>query len=150
MTETLHEEDNILFYYEETEFTLEEDVAYRKWLDKISDSLEVTIESVTYIFCSDEYLLNINKTHLNHDYYTDIITFPYKQGKELQSDIFISIDRIRDNAEQQEVSFHNELLRVMSHGILHLSGYGDKTEEEAKTMRLMEDKCIGLWNSTTT
>ncbi|HRD08546.1 MAG TPA: rRNA maturation RNase YbeY, partial [Saprospiraceae bacterium] len=98
---------------------------------------------INYIFCSDDYLLQINQEYLQHDYYTDIITFPYQQGKNIESDIFISLDRVRENAaEFADGDYARELLRVIAHGLLHLSGYGDKTDEEALKMRAAENKAI--------
>lgn len=118
---------------------------YLSWLDKITEHYQVEIEGLNYIFCSDAYLLDINRTYLDHDYYTDIITFPYKQGKTIQSDIYISIDRVKDNAQEEGVAFNTELLRVMAHGLLHLIGYDDKSEEKAIDMRKQEDHCISLF-----
>ncbi len=110
----------------------------------IADSYDSKIESLNYIFCSDEYLLEMNKEHLDHDYYTDIITFPYQQGEVVEGDIFISIDRVKDNAHSMKVTFENELYRVISHGLLHLLGFKDKTEEETAEMRAAEDDAIGI------
>ncbi len=97
---------------------------------------------LTLIFCSDEYLLEINNKHLNHDYYTDIITFDYSQKKNISGDLFISIDRVKENAKEFSVPFLNELSRVVVHGVLHLCGYNDKTEEEKKQMRKLENKYL--------
>lgn len=94
---------------------------------------------ISVIFCSDEYLLEMNKTHLNHDYYTDIITFNYVDGKLISGDLFISVDRVKENAVKFEVSFYEELYRVILHGVLHLVGYNDKTDEEKKVMREKEN-----------
>jgi rRNA maturation RNase YbeY len=94
---------------------------------------------ISVIFCSDEYLLEMNKTHLNHDYYTDIITFNYVDGKLISGDLFISVDRVKENAVKFEVSFNEELYRVILHGVLHLVGYNDKTGEEKKVMREKEN-----------
>ena len=114
-----------------------------KWLNELAASLEVTIVQLNYIFCSDEYLLTINQDYHQHDYYTDIITFPYQQGKKLESDIFISLDRVQENATDfADGDYARELLRVMAHGLLHLTGLGDKTESEAEKMREAENKAI--------
>ena len=94
------------------------------------------------VFCSDDYLLEVNKTHLQHDYYTDIITFDYCEADELSGDLVLSIDRIKDNAKQHNQLFFRELLRVIIHGHLHLVGHKDKTEAEQKTMRIQEDRWI--------
>jgi len=139
------EKSVISYFSEDTDFELADAEKHTDWLMNIAGNHDSEILSLTYIFCSDDYLLNINKSYLNHNYYTDIITFPYKQGAELESDIFISIDRVKDNATQAEVSFTDELHRVMAHGVLHLIGFGDKTVEEAKIMRAKEDESIALF-----
>lgn len=95
--------------------------------------------NISVIFCSDEYLLEMNKTHLNHDYYTDIITFNYVDGNLISGDLFISVDRVKENAVKFDVSFNEELYRVILHGVLHLVGYNDKTDEEKKVMREKEN-----------
>ncbi len=94
---------------------------------------------ITVVFCSDDYLLEINKKYLNHDYFTDIITFDYVENGIISGDLFISIDRIKENAATYETSFLKELFRVVFHGILHLNGYKDKSEEEVKLMRAKEN-----------
>jgi len=99
--------------------------------------------SVSYVFCSDEFLLQINRDFLKHDFYTDIITFPLSDtARKVAAEIYISIDRVRENSSRLKVSFEEELQRVTFHGILHLAGYGDKTKAEKETMRKMEDKWI--------
>jgi probable rRNA maturation factor len=113
-------------------------------LNEISTGYGSEIDTLTYIFCSDDYLLDINKEHLNHDYFTDIITFPYQQGKKIEGDIFISVDRVLENAEVLGVSEKEEMFRVISHGLLHLIGFKDKTEEDEVEMRAAEDKAIKL------
>lgn len=132
----------ITYHKEEIEFQLPDEVQLSDWLEDIASTMDKKITQITYIFCSDEYLLNINKEYLNHDYYTDIITFPYKQGKEIESDIFISIDRIEENATTFESFFERELLRVMAHGLLHLMGFKDKTDEDKIEMTEKEDWAI--------
>ena len=129
----------ITFHKEEVDFNMPDEGALQKWLEDVVVSKKKSIVQLTYIFCSDEYLLNINQTYLNHDYFTDIITFPYKQGNEIESDIFISIDRIEENARTFDSTFERELLRVMAHGVLHLLGYKDKSTEEEAEMREQED-----------
>lgn len=135
------------YYKQEIEFDLPNENELNKWLENIVLSNGKSIAQITYVFCNDEYLLNINREYLNHDYYTDIITFPYKQGDTIESDIFISVDRIKENAITFESSFEKELLRVMSHGILHLIGYKDKTEEEQLEMREKENWAINLFEN---
>ena len=110
----------------------------REWLLATIKQEGKTIESLLYTFCSDDFLLNINKDHLNHNYYTDIITFPYNY-EPIESDIFISIDRVIDNAKAFNVSPQHELARVIIHGVLHMCGYNDHTEEEKNTMREKEN-----------
>lgn len=98
---------------------------------------------ISIIFCSDAYLLAINKKHLNHDYFTDIITFDYDEGDVVSGDLFISVDTVRVNASEFNVTFEHELHRVIIHGVLHLCGYKDKTDPEAKLMRVKENHYLG-------
>ncbi len=139
---------SITFHKEEIEFELPEEEKLVEWLGEIATKENKTISLLTYIFCSDEYILDINKTYLNHDYYTDIITFPYKQGHEIESDIFISVDTVRTNAIEYDTTFNKELLRVIAHGLLHMLGYGDKTDEDQAKMTEMEDMCLELWEKS--
>jgi rRNA maturation RNase YbeY len=118
---------------------VDQEEQYIHWLHNVAGFEGTVIGKINYIFCSDDYLLDINIKYLGHDYYTDIITFPYQQGQYIESDIYISLDRIRENAIDYHVSFENELRRVMVHGLLHLIGYGDKDESQAKTMRSKEE-----------
>lgn len=121
---------------------------YAAWLEKIAAGHHRSVEDIQYIFCDDDYLIEINRQYLNHDDYTDIITFPYsKKGEPIQSEIYISTERVKENAQKFGVSFHMELLRVMAHGLLHLIGYSDKDEDGALEMRKAEDECIGLFSS---
>ena len=102
-----------------------------------------SIENINYIFCSDEYLLNVNQEHLQHDYYTDIITFDLSDVKgQIVADIFISVDRVRENSLDAKTTFDNEMHRVLVHGLLHLIGYNDKTESEQSVMRSKENYYI--------
>jgi len=101
---------------------------------------------VEFIFCSDEKLLDINRKYLNHDFYTDIITFQYEQAPEISGDIYISVDRVKENAEAFKESFDRELKRVMIHGVLHLLGFRDSTKEEKEDMRRREDELIGMFH----
>jgi probable rRNA maturation factor len=103
------------------------------------------VDEVNYIFCSDDYLLQLNQQHLQHDFFTDIITFPFHEDHEdIKADIFISIERVADNADLLNIDFNEELLRVMIHGALHLCSYGDKTKSELAQMRNLEDKYLQL------
>ncbi len=135
----------INFHYE-TNFKLESKENYIDWINRIIDSEGYLEGDINYIFCDDEYLLEINKNYLDHDTYTDIITFDYTNGKVISSDIYISIDRVKENAIDFKVEFDIELLRVMAHGILHLCNYKDKSAEEAALMRNKEEEKIKLFH----
>jgi len=126
------------FFIEEVDFTLQNEKEIASWLTQIAKDENQSISNIEYILCSDDYLLQINKEHLNHDYYTDIITFPLANDP-LEATIFISVDRIKENAENFDQTFRDELHRVIAHGLLHLLGFNDKTEEQAKVMRKMEN-----------
>lgn len=104
----------------------------RAWLNAVAQEEQKKISVLTYIFCSDEELLAINQKHLQHDDYTDIITFDYTEGQKLAGDMFISVERVRENARLFDVTFEQELMRVMVHGVLHLAGYQDKTDVQKK------------------
>ena len=128
----------ISFNYE-TDLKLDNEDHLEGWLSKVI-TMEGCVEGeINYIFCSDDYLLDINRNYLNHDTYTDIISFDYSVGKELHGDIYISIDRVKENAVTYNSGFDNELARVMVHGILHYCGYKDKSELDNKKMRERED-----------
>ncbi|KFF14302.1 rRNA maturation factor [Chryseobacterium soli] len=127
----------IQFFYENLPESVSAD--YKKWLEDIILSEEKKLGEINYIFCDDEYLLKINQDYLQHDYYTDIITFDYVKGKTISGEIFVSLQRISDNASTLSKNYEEELRRVLAHGILHLSGYKDKSEEEEEEMRRKED-----------
>ena len=129
----------VLFHAEHIEFALENEARISEWLTGVIDREGYKLDLINVIFTSDEHLLSINKEYLDHDYYTDIITFPFASNP-IEGDLFISIDRIRDNAIIQEVAFERELYRVIVHGVLHLCGYGDKSAEEELVMRSKEDE----------
>ncbi|MCL4156491.1 UNVERIFIED_CONTAM: hypothetical protein GTU68_023493 [Idotea baltica] len=133
-------------YHYETEFKLESETNFSDWISRILKSEQAVLGNLDYIFCSDEYLLQINQEYLSHSDFTDIITFDYSDGEIVSGDIFISVDRVRDNAGSFGVSFDDEVLRVMSHGILHLLGFGDKSEKESKIMRLKEEEKMKLFH----
>jgi len=135
----------ISFNYE-VEFQLENEGQYSSWISNVILSENKKEGDINYIFCDDDYILEINKQYLDHDYYTDIISFDYSVGNELHGDIFVSIERVRDNALEFEVSFDEELKRVLAHGILHYCGYKDKTEEEELLMRSKEDDKIKMFH----
>jgi len=133
-------------FYSENDFILEDSNRYSKWVEQVIESENMKLEEINYIFCDDEYLLKLNVEFLSHDTYTDIITFNNNVGTILQGDIFISTQRVRDNAEAFDEIFEEELRRVLSHGILHLCGYNDKTEEETLTMRDKEEEKMKLFH----
>ena len=131
----------------QNDFVLDNEERVTKWLKGIALKESYGIDLLGYVFCSDDFLLDINKKFLNHDTLTDIVTFDYTENKILNGEIYISTDRVAENAEQFEVSFNRELLRVISHGLLHMCGYGDKTNKEKNIMRAKEDECLILWNT---
>ncbi|MCF8256443.1 MAG: rRNA maturation RNase YbeY [Flavobacteriales bacterium] len=132
------------FFSEDTEFLPDQQEKLSQWIVKVIESEGKTPGAVSFIFCSDEYLLKMNIDHLQHDYYTDIITFDYCEGPVISGDLFISVDRVRENAADLSIAFEEELHRVMVHGVLHLLGHGDKTEPEQKAIRAREDGCLAL------
>ena len=134
----------IFFHTEEITFIIKNKKGIRIWLNELAETEQKIIGELNYIFCSDEYLLKVNKNHLNHDYYTDVITFDYCENDIISGDIFISVDRIKDNAKTFNKTINNELNRVMAHGLLHLMGYKDKSEEDEKEMREMEEFSLNL------
>ncbi len=115
-------------------------VMVKRAIQELNPSLR--LKKIDVHGCSDEELLVINKEHLNHDYYTDIITFDYSRGDRISGELFISLDRVKDNAQVLGVTYNSELRRVVAHGILHLTGLKDKTEEEIKVMRHKEDEVL--------
>jgi probable rRNA maturation factor len=129
----------------ETDFELYNEAQYSNWISVIIKSENKTEGEINYIFCDDNYLVEINQQYLNHDTLTDIISFDYSVGNELNGDIFISIERVLDNANDFKTDFDNELKRVMTHGILHYCGYKDKTEADVKVMRSKEEEKIKLF-----
>lgn len=137
---------SIHFFYEDVPFTLESPSVTQHWIESIISDHDSTVEAINFIFCSDDYLLNINRSYLEHDYYTDIITFDNREPGDvaIESDIFISIDRIQDNAGDMNISFDRELHRVVIHGILHLLGWNDKTDDQKRVMREKEEACLSL------
>ncbi len=135
----------ITFNYENN-FVLENETVYSEWISNIIVSENFIEGDINYIFCDDYYLLNINQEYLNHDTFTDIISFDYTVENCINGDVFISTERVKENAIDFNVSFLNELLRVMSHGILHFCGYKDKTESDSSLMRHKEDEKILLFH----
>jgi rRNA maturation RNase YbeY len=135
----------ISFNYE-NEFELSNEEQLSNWISKVIASEDKKEGEINYIFCDDEYLLSLNEQYLNHDTLTDIISFDYSIGKELHGDIFISTERVLENAAEFEVSFEEELKRVMVHGVLHYCGYKDKSDEDEKLMRSKEDEKIKMFH----
>ena len=128
----------INFNYE-TAFSLNNEAQLSEWIKKVISAEGYKLEEVNYIFCDDQYLLKLNVEFLDHDTLTDIISFDYSVGKIIQGDVFISVERVADNAKDFNVSMLEELQRVMVHGILHYCGYNDKSESEEIVMRQKED-----------
>ena len=115
------------------------------WLKELIISEDKKPGEINYIFCDDDHLLQVNKDFLNHDYYTDVVTFDYVKGKTISADIFVSLPRILDNSSTLSNAFNSELLRVLAHGVLHLCGYKDKTDEEISEMRQKEDYYLSIF-----
>lgn len=134
----------INFFYE-TEFKFTNEGALSSWISLVILSEKKSEGEINYIICDDEYLLKINEDFLNHDTYTDIISFDNRMGNELNGDIFISEERVRENAKEYKVSMEEEMRRVLIHGVLHFCGYKDKSEEEDKLMRLKENEKLLLF-----
>ena len=133
-------------FYSENDFVLEDHRKYEKWIERVIASEKKKLEEISYIFCDDDYLLNLNEEFLKHDTYTDIITFDYSVGKILQGDIYISTERVKENSDEFNVSFEEELRRVIIHGVLHLCGYKDKTKEQSLLMRQREEEKMELFH----
>ena len=131
-------------HYEDTEILDLDPEFFVSWLSEVAAKENKELGEVNIIFCSDDYLLQMNQEHLDHDYYTDIITFDYVSGVELSGDLFISVDRVKDNATSFDADMTQELLRVVVHGFLHLAGYGDKTKKEEKEMRSKENTYLEI------
>lgn len=135
----------ISFNYE-TDFELSNESDYASWIQNIIASENKEEGDINYIFCDDEYLHKINVEYLNHDTLTDIISFDYSEGNFLHGDIFISVERVAENAKEFNVSFENELKRVIAHGVLHYCGYKDKSEQDELLMRQKEDEKIKMFH----
>lgn len=135
----------IEFLAEGIDFELNNSELIADWISNIVSRENMELEYLSYLFCDDEKILEVNKQYLDHDYYTDIITFDQsEEAGIIEGDIFISIDRVKDNAKEMNTSFEDELHRVIIHGVLHLCGYRDKTPVEEKLMRKKEDECLTL------
>lgn len=135
----------ISFNYE-IDFTLENEDLYSDWIESIIESEGKILGEINYIFCDDKYLHQINVQYLDHDTLTDIISFDYTEGDIISGDIFLSVERVQDNANDFQVSFEEELKRVMSHGVLHYCGYKDKSEADEQLMRTKEEEKIQMFH----
>ena len=134
----------VSYFFENTDFKLKGKTRIKQWLKLVAESEIFTLGNVSVIFCSDNYILDINQRYLQHDYFTDIITFDYTEGTKISGDLFISVDSVRENSIEYGTEFEDELHRVIVHGILHLIGYDDDSEEDIKVMRAKEDYYLSL------
>jgi len=133
---------NIQFFNEDVELPRLDVERVKKWLNFIAKKHDKVVGDLNYIFCSDDYLLSVNRQYLDHDYLTDIITFDYTEGSIISGDVFISTDRVSENAIEFKVSDDEELLRVISHGVLHLIGFNDKNDADQEVMTQQENASI--------
>ena len=129
----------IRYFTEDIDFAFKGKSVHSAWLKAVSEEEGRRLGQISVIFCSDSYLLEINRKYLGHDYYTDIITFDYSEGDTISGDLFISVDTVRSNAEYYSADFKDELDRVIVHGVLHLIGYDDHTDEQSAEMRAREN-----------
>lgn len=137
----------VRYFTEDTDFVFKPKALNNKWLKMVAGSEIKRLGAVNIIFCSDNYILDVNMKYLQHDYFTDIITFDYCEKDVLSGDLFISIDSVRENAAFYKTEFNDELNRVIVHGLLHLIGYDDHTDEDVKVMRSKEDYYLSLRTS---
>lgn len=134
----------ISYFYEDTKFVFKCRQRNNRWLRLVAESEIRRMGDLSIVFCSDNYILDMNIKYLQHDYFTDIITFDYCEGEKISGDLFISVDSVRENALLYGATFEEELNRVMVHGVLHLIGYDDHTKAEQKTMREKENYYLSL------
>lgn len=132
------------FYTQDCDFNFRQKTLTRKWLKLAAESEIKKLGDISVVFCSDNYILEVNQKYLSHDYYTDIITFDYCEGDTLSGDLIISIDSVRENAVEYKTTFEDELNRVIIHGLLHLVGYDDHTEEDIAEMRKKENYYLSI------
>jgi probable rRNA maturation factor len=132
-------------FFSETDFSLDQPEVFSKWINTVLKSEGFTEGDISYVFCDDEYLHKINLEYLNHDTLTDIISFDYSVGKQIHGEIYISIERVKENALEFNEPFEKELQRVVIHGILHFMGYKDKSPEEEELMRKKENEAIAAF-----
>lgn len=138
--------NQITFRYADRRLSLTQKTLIRSFIGTLFKKEKKALAGINYVFCSDEYLLGINRSFLNHDYYTDIITFGLSEpGQAVEAEIYISVDRVKDNAQQLGISFREEMLRVIFHGALHLCGYRDKKKSEISMMRDKENTYLRLF-----
>lgn len=142
----MSEEQEQINFFSETDFSLKNEASHKGWLQRVVQSEEKEIEEINFIFCDDEYLHKINLQYLDHDTFTDIISFDNSVDDQLAGDIFISIERVKENSLDFDVSFDEELRRVLVHGVLHFCGYRDKSESESQLMRQKEDEKIAMFH----
>lgn len=138
--------EEIINFYSENEFELGDEEKFSSWLNRVIDSEGKTVGEISFIFCNDEYLLEMNRKFLNHDTYTDIISFDDTIGNILHGDIFISTERVAENAQTYGVPMEEELKRVLVHGVLHFCGYRDKSKEEKMVMREKEEEKMKMFH----
>ncbi len=136
----------VTYFFEDTDFKLKNKTKIKKWLKLVAESEVFSLGALSVIFCSDNYILDINQRFLQHDYFTDIITFDYSEGEKISGDLFISVDSVRENSIEYETEFEEELHRVIVHGVLHLIGYDDHTDEDIRTMRSKENYYLSLYD----
>tara|TARA_R110002072_G_scaffold129589_2_gene268165 strand:+ start:63 stop:485 length:423 start_codon:yes stop_codon:yes gene_type:complete len=134
----------VSFYSEQTNFSVSNESQITDWLISVCQKEGKTLSEVSIILCSDDYLLEVNRKHLNHDYYTDVITFDYSEETAISGDVFISVDRVQENAQSVGADMVDELHRIIVHGILHLLGYTDKTSSTKEEMTSKEDFYLSL------
>ena len=136
----------INFHYEEIDFKVPNPIKTKRWLKEVIKSENYNLSEINYIFCSDEYLHKINLRYLDHDTLTDIITFDNSEEENLiEGDIFVSVDRVNENAKDFNSPYEQELRRVLVHGVLHLCGYFDKSVDDEKLMRMKEEFYLNIW-----
>jgi len=136
----------IRFSVQSVDFELQEPSKVKQWIAEVVKRRGKVVGNINYLFCGDEYLLGVNQQYLNHDTYTDIITFDYVAANLISGDIMISVERVGENAVKLGTGFEQELHRVIIHGVLHLLGQGDKSESEAAEMRRQENDALQVWD----
>ncbi|MGC4021990.1 MAG: rRNA maturation RNase YbeY [Cyclobacteriaceae bacterium] len=140
----------IHFFSEDVDFKLKSPLKFKKWIESVTKKEKRRVGDITYIFCSDTYLLGLNQQFLKHNTLTDIITFDFSKDRMVSGEIYISVDRVQENADKFEVDSQEELSRVMIHGVLHLCGYKDKSKPDKILMREKEDAYLSLWRRSFT